>query len=149
MSPRAQKVLWGDELATFELLRPHIPGEAESTQDRDSIQFGSNSYPGHAMTSQLRISVMVVVPDLTKRQKRHPKAFPGIIAGVKALSSPHMRGGVDQPAGVEPDYGTEENAPQNVTPPAHGKKQTGHIVIGTQCQRLIHLWNRSLRSSGT
>ena len=68
---------------------------------------------------------MVVVPALTKGQQRHPKAVPGIIVSAKAPSSPHMRGGVDEPGGVEPNDRTKEDAPENPTPPAHEIKQTG------------------------
>src|SRR3954447_9595768 len=109
---------------TFELLRLHIPRKAEATQDKDSIPVQVDFVPGHAVTSRLRKGVMVVVPALTKRQQCHPKAVPGVIASAKAPFPPHMRGGVDQPSRVQPDYRTKEDAPQNVSPSAHRKQQT-------------------------
>src|ERR1700746_3200025 len=66
---------------------------------------------------------MIVVPALTKREQRYPQAVPGIIAGTKTPSSPHVGGGVDQPGGVEPDDRAEKDTPQDVTPSADGKQQ--------------------------
>ena len=110
---------------TIEPLRLHIPSEAENPQNQNSIPVRVEFVPGHAVTGGLRIGVMVVVPALTERQERHPEAVPGIIMSAKAPSSPHMRGGVDQPGRMEPDYRTKEDAPQNITPPAHSKKEAG------------------------
>src|SRR6266700_3669076 len=66
---------------------------------------------------------MVIMPAFTKRQQRHPKAISRIIPGAEAPASPHMRGGVDQPCGMEPDHCTKEDTPEDVPPSANCKEQ--------------------------
>src|SRR5271163_4801029 len=61
---------------------------------------------------------MVVVPSFTQRQQRHPPIVGGEIPGGKAARTPNMRGGVDQPRGVQSQHGAEENAPQQERPSA-------------------------------
>src|SRR5579871_1727328 len=68
---------------------------------------------------------MIVVPTLAKREQRNPEAVSGVISSKKPPSAPHMGGGVDQPRGVKPDYSAKADAPENITPSAQGKKQTG------------------------
>src|ERR1041384_3387327 len=69
--------------------------------------------------------MVVVVPALAECKQGHPKAVPGIISSAEAPSTPHMRGGVDEPGRVETYYGPKEDAPQDVAPPSNGKKQAG------------------------
>jgi hypothetical protein len=91
------------------------------------------------MTGRLGKGVMVIVPALAKDQQRHPEAVPGGVTRGEPLGSPHMSGGVHQPGGMEANDRTKEDAPQDILHPPATRIIEPRTVIGTQCQRLIHV----------
>ena len=57
--------------------------------------------PGEAMTSTDRMGMVVVVPAFASGEKCDPPVVARVVAGLKAALAPEVRGGVDQPCGVQ------------------------------------------------
>src|SRR5271166_626846 len=64
------------------------------------------------MTSRNRVRMVVVVPAFTTTHQSHPPVVTRVIASFKAAGAPQMRGGVDQPGGVQSDGHAEECSPE-------------------------------------
>jgi hypothetical protein len=58
------------------------------------------------------MSVMVVVPAFAERKPRNPPIVARIVTGVEAAASPHVRGRVDEPRGVQTENDAQKYAPQ-------------------------------------
>jgi hypothetical protein len=56
--------------------------------------------------------VVVVVPSLAAAHQSHPPVVARVIAGFEAPASPQVRGGVDQPGGVQAQGDAQECAPK-------------------------------------
>ncbi len=55
---------------------------------------------------------MVVVPAFAERKPRNPPIVARIVTGVEAAASPHVRGRVDEPRGVQTENDAQKYAPQ-------------------------------------
>src|SRR5262245_23197579 len=59
---------------------------------------------------------MVVVPAFAKGENRDPETVRGLVPGFVTLRTPHMRGGIDQPGGVQTDDNTHKHPPEDPGP---------------------------------
>ena len=78
-------------------------GDPEQPQDLDQKPGRIELVPGQAMARRGRMRVVIVVPAFAEGDQGDPPVVPGIVAGVEAARAPHVRGGVDQPGGVQPE----------------------------------------------
>ena len=98
-------------------------------------QFRVDLIPSQAVTGHLRKGVMIVVPAFAKGQDRDPETVRGIVAGHKALRSPHVRGGIYEPGGVESEHGADKRAPQQVGQSAEDEQEDAHDNFGNPVPR--------------
>ena len=64
------------------------------------------------------MGVVIVVPAFAAGQQGNPPVVAGVIAGFEAARTPQVRGGIDQPGGVQSQRDAQEDAPQNPGPAA-------------------------------
>src|SRR5580692_8332574 len=85
------------------------PQDAEQTNAQVvEVEF----IPGHAVACRDGMRMMIVVPAFAAGEQGDPPQVTRIVARGKALGTPHMRGGVDQPGDVQTERDTEEDAPE-------------------------------------
>src|SRR5579864_705205 len=70
----------------------HVPGQAQCAKSTDGVPARIELVPDQAMTRELRVRVVVVVPALTPGQQRNPKAVPGSVRSSEAPCPPEVRG---------------------------------------------------------
>src|ERR1700752_5087552 len=81
--------------------------------------------------------MMVVVPAFAAGQQGHPPVVARFVAGGKAPRSPHMRGGVYQPGGVQTQSYAQEYAPHDAGPSAKCQQSQpnddqGYVMVFAQ-----------------
>jgi hypothetical protein len=84
----------------------------KSPQNPDSIPVEVDFVPRQAMPRRSRVGMVVVVPDLAKRQQRHPPTISRQIPRRKAARTPNMRGRIDQPGRMKSHNDSQKNSPQ-------------------------------------
>jgi len=96
--------------------------------------------------------MMIVMPAFAEGHKGHPPVVAGIIARGETARAPHVRGGVHQPRGVEPDNNAEANAPQQHGKSADGEEQAAQdddgnpvIVVQRNVERMPRQIGRIFR----
>src|SRR5262249_4028131 len=89
--------------------------------------------PGEPVPSRGRMSMMIVVPALSKSDPSHPPIVPGIVARSKTSASPHVGCGIDQPGSVKPQDHTQAE------PPGDKGQSTEHIQAYTDKNHWPHV----------
>src|ERR1041384_5901475 len=97
-------------------------GQAQQLQRANPEPVQIDLVPTQTMTRGRRMSVMVVVPALTKRQQRYPPTVTRVVAGFDFCSAPQMSGRIDEPRRVECQCYPEENSPQQYPPASKNEK---------------------------
>ena len=67
-----------------------------------------------------RVRVVVVMPALAAGEDGDPPVVAGVVAGFEAALAVKVRGGVDEPGGVQADDDAEECSPEHHAQAAHG-----------------------------
>jgi hypothetical protein len=119
----------GRNLSAVDLL-----GEAKLLEDPDAVPIDIRLVPFQAVASGSRMGVMIIVPALAEGEESDKEIVGGMIAGGEAARTPDVRGGIDEPGGVEAENGAEKDAPEEKRPSANRQKDEaednhGNIVV--------------------
>ena len=124
-----------DALFSSILKNLQVPGQPEEFQNVHQNPRVVEFIPLQAVPRRSRMRVVIVVPAFAERDQRHPPGIARIVAGFKAPRSPHVRGRIYQPRGMQPDHRPQENAPKDHRPAADRKQQPReqHSVPSGNC----------------
>lgn len=91
-----------------------VPGEAEFGEQADGEVGGVEFVPPSAVGGASGFGVVVVVPAFAEGDECDPPVVSCVVFGVGEVSvSPGVGGGVDEPDGVEDEYGSDGDAPDD------------------------------------
>lgn len=117
----------------------NIPDDTKPGEDDKNIVGDIDLPPVHSLTFRPGISVVVVMPPLTKGNKREKKAVSAVIGGLEPTSSPHMGQRVDNEGSVVEKRGAHAKTPDEELKRASPKlrvprlkRKTGHNKEGNE-----------------
>jgi len=76
--------------------------------------------------------VVIVVPSFAESHQSHPPVVARIVARGEPAPTPHVRGGVHQPGGMQAEHDAEKTRPQQKGESTNGKQQHCRTTEGTQ-----------------
>ncbi len=74
------------------------------------------------------MSVVIVVPAFAEGDGGDPPIVARIVTGVEAAAAPHVRGGINEPGGMQTEHDADEGAPEDQRDGA----DAGHAANGEQ-----------------
>jgi hypothetical protein len=98
----------GIEFSDLDLL-----GETDFGEEPDAVVVDVELVPFEAVAGADGVGVVVVVPAFAAGEDGDPPVVAGVVLGLEAALAPEVRGGVDEPGGVESNGDPEEGSPEN------------------------------------
>ena len=103
-------------------------GEADFAEEPDAVVVDVELVPGEAVAGADGVGVVVVVPAFAAGEEGDPPAVAGVVFGLEAALAPEVRGGVDEPCGVEAEGDAKEGSPEN-------HADSADDVVTSRCER--------------
>ena len=97
----------GIELCDLDLF-----SEADFGEEPDAVVVDVELVPGEAVAGTDGVGVVVVMPAFAAGEDGNPPVVAGVVFGLEATLAPEVRGGVDEPGGVEANGDAEEGSPE-------------------------------------
>ena len=108
-------------------------GDAEQAEEPDLHPGGIELVPGQPVPRRGGVRVVVVVPALAEGEEGDPPVVARIVVRLEPARAPHVRGGVHQPGGVQPEHDAEAQIPHSTSGrPPMATSSAARATVGTQ-----------------
>src|SRR6266404_6865631 len=97
-----------------ELRQRDVPRKSKRAQRPDAVPVWIDFIPGDAMPGSLRNRMVIVMPAFAESKNGNPETVRRVIAGHETLRTPHVRGGIHEPGGVQAEHSPHEDAPHQI-----------------------------------
>src|ERR1043166_7903991 len=86
-----------------------LSGKAKHLERPDPVPVHVNFIPSETVTRRCGVGMMIIVPALTEDQQCDEPVVRGHVMRGETSRTPHVRGRIDQPCGMQAEHGPHEN----------------------------------------